>query len=139
MGVAIIGAVLTHVVTLQIPELKNLTDSSTIASLFTFAAMGSVTSILTRLSSLDLREETSRKFVIYSAIARPFVAISFASVVYVILKYKIVAITLGGNTSKEVDDAVLWIAAFLCGFSERFASDILERVLISSDHKNGKS
>lgn len=103
----------------------NLAAPETIVSLFAFAGMGSVTSVLTRLTSLDLKSELSKKFVIYLAVAKPLVAISFASVVYVILKNDIVTI---GQWQGHAREALYWVAAFLCGFSERFASDLLGRV-----------
>jgi hypothetical protein len=102
-----------------------LAEQRTIVALFTFAAMGSMTSVLMRLTDLDLRFEVSRKFIIYLAIAKPFVAISFASVVYVILANGLVSF---GKWDPGQQEAVRWVAAFLCGFSERFASDVLERV-----------
>jgi hypothetical protein len=110
----------------QSPAFSNLADSSTVVSLCAFAGMGSVTSVFTRLSDLDFRKEISRKFVMYSAIAKPIVAVSFASVVYLILKNDMVVLgQLPGSKHPEV----LWIAAFLCGFSERFAEDMISRVV----------
>lgn len=117
--VALICGGIAYIVSLNI---ANLAKTDTIVSLFTFAALGRVTSIFTRLGVLDFRNETSKKYIIYSAIARPMVAISFASIV---LKYQIVPVQLGGN---ESGDATYWVAAFLCGFSERFASDVLNRI-----------
>jgi len=131
LGVILVALVSAIVVYLANRQIGNLAPASTILALFTFAGMGSVTSVLTRLTSLDLKAELSRKFVIYLAIAKPLVAVSFASVVYVILANHIVSI---GQWSTDSQQAVYWVAAFLCGFSERFASDILGRALPS----NGK-
>jgi hypothetical protein len=44
-------------------------------------------------------------------------------VIFVILNNNIVSI--GTDTTKL---SMIWVAAFLCGYSERFASDILDRV-----------
>jgi hypothetical protein len=131
VGVALVGAGVTWLTSSRFP---GLASPDTILALFTFAGMGSVTSVLIRLTSLDLKAELSRKFVIYLAIAKPLVAVSFASIVYVILKNHIITF---GQWSGESERAVFWVAAFLCGFSERFASDILGRAIPSySSHRN---
>ncbi len=131
IGVIVVAAICGIVTYLAYNKFGNLTNPNTIISIFTFAAMGSVTSILTRLSSLDLREETSRKYVIYSAISKPFVAISFACIIYLALKHKVINIQVGNSSSICGEDAMYWIAAFLCGFSERFASDFIDSVTTS--------
>lgn len=140
VGVIVVAALCGIVAYLATSNFGNLAEPSTIISIFTFAAMGSVTSILTRLSSLDLREETSRKYVIYSAISKPLVAISFASIAYIALKNKIINIQVGNGSSPCGEQAMYWIAAFLCGFSERFASDFIDSVSASfGGSKDGNS
>jgi hypothetical protein len=98
-----------------------------VLALFAFAGLGSVTSVLMRLSTLDLREETSRMLLILSGASKPLVAIAFATIVYITLKYKLVAVTLGTpeGLSQEADEAAYWIAAFICGFAERLGNDIV--------------
>lgn len=110
--------------------ITSLAPAETIISLFAFAAMGSVTSVLIRLSTLDLKEETSRTLLMLSGASKPLVAIAFASIVYIVLKYKLIAITIGSpdGIDEAADQAAYWIAAFLCGFSERFGSDIIARL-----------
>ena len=119
--VALAAAALSHygVTSIGPPEI--------LLALFAFAAIGSVTSVLLRLSRLDLREETSRGLLMLSGASKPLVAIAFASIVYIVLKYKLVAISLGtpDGLSQEADEAAYWIAAFLSGFSERLGSDIV--------------
>jgi hypothetical protein len=95
-----------------------------------FSGIGSTTSVLTRLSTIDLREEISKFLVFISGFSKPFVATAFAVVVHLILKNKIVGITLGGGSDGE-NDGVYAVTSFLCGFSERFASDIISRVTAS--------
>ena len=100
---------------------------SVIPPLVGFAGLGAIASVLSRLSTLDLRNETSRWMVGVSAAARPILAVAFALIMYVIVKGKL--LTVGTETTgAEVKDAVLWVAAFLCGYSERFAADILEKL-----------
>lgn len=109
---------------------ERLAKPSTVISLFAFAGMGSLTSVLIRLSTIDLRKELRTKFVVMSGAARPLVAICFASVVYVILTYKIVAVQLSTASGGDIDYTfgVVSAAAFLCGFSERFATDLLDQI-----------
>lgn len=126
----VLGVLLALLVCAIIPALpkewtENLTDVSTITSLVFFAVLGSATSIFTRLPDLDFRDESSKKYVIYSAISRPFVAIAFASIVYIILKNQFIPIQFKSDDSKE---ATYWLAAFLCGFSERFAPELLNKI-----------
>ena len=129
VGIALVGMVGWFIWKLAADGATPFAPPQTILAIFTFASMGSLTSVLIRLTSLDLKQELSRKFIIYLAIAKPFVAISFASVVYVILANDLVSF---GHWSPDQQEAVRSVAAFLCGFSERFASDILDRVGIAS-------
>jgi hypothetical protein len=92
-----------------------------------FAGIGSTTSILTRLASIDLRAETSTFSVYVSGFARPFVAVSFAVVVYFILDTKMIDITIG-SAGGDRPPGIYVVTSFLCGFSERFANDIISRI-----------
>ena len=128
---ALIGLVLCAAVTVVTNALSNggkfnLATPPTIVSLFTFATLGSVASVLTRMSTIDLRDELRKKFVVMSAAVRPLVAIAFASIVYVILSRGL--ISFGPYRGDCVTQGLTWVAAFLCGFSERFAIDILDRL-----------
>lgn len=91
-----------------------------------FAGFGAVASVLTRLQSIDLSEEPKNRMLRISGAARPIVAVLFAAVVYQIIIRKVVA--LGGVTTPPLLTAYCIVAAFLCGFSERFATDMLDRV-----------
>jgi hypothetical protein len=90
-----------------------------------FAGIGSTTSILTRLASIDLRAETSIFSVYVSGFVRPFVAVSFAVVLYFILDTKMLDITIGTTAG---DPGIYVVTSFLCGFSERFANDVISRI-----------
>jgi hypothetical protein len=95
--------------------------------IFVFAGLGSVASVLTRISSIDLREETSSFSVFVSGFSRPLIAMVLALVVYLILDAKLVDIRFG-NPSEPKANAIYLLTSFLCGFSERFANDIISRV-----------
>ena len=91
-----------------------------------FAGMGSIASILTRILKMEeLKQEIAPSAIMVSAAGRPVVAIFFAIVVYLILEQGIVTIEFG---SSDNPDRFYLVVAFLCGFSERFAQDIIARV-----------
>jgi hypothetical protein len=103
-----------------------------VIELLVFAGIGSVTSVLMRLSTLDLNDETSKPLLMLSGASKPLVAVAFAIIVYLILKYRLLALTIGQSTDPSSPDAAFWVAAFLCGFSERFGSDIINRLELQS-------
>jgi hypothetical protein len=123
---AILGTALVWLSTLLAGS-KPFIDPQLLILILVFAGIGSATSILTRLSSIDLRAETSTFSVFVSGFSRPFVAMSFAVVVYFILDSKILDITIGKG-SGDASTGVYVVTSFLCGFSERFASDIIARI-----------
>jgi len=92
-----------------------------------FAGMGSLTSVLTRLDQIDLKFATSVQLVMISGAARPLIAICFALVVYLVLDLKLLDIKFGTPTDQN-QNSIFLISSFLCGFSERFAQDILSKV-----------
>ncbi|BCL88802.1 hypothetical protein [Ralstonia pseudosolanacearum] len=79
-----------------------------------------------RLSKIDLQDEDRRAFIMFSAAIHPLMAGGFMAIIYVILENQIISINLGLGVN--ADKAVEWLAAFLCGFSEKFAPGILDRV-----------
>jgi hypothetical protein len=91
-----------------------------------FAGMGAITSVLTRLAGIDLSAQTSKSMVFISGASRPVAAVCFSLVVYIIMKSGFVEFHVG-RSSVDSSDMEL-VAGFLCGFSERFAQDILGRV-----------
>jgi len=89
-----------------------------------FAGMGSITSVLTRLSAIDLRDQTNLRVVFISGMARPVTGAFLGIVICVVLALRLVEIHVG--VSSDTTPAGLFlIAAFMSGFSERFAQDIL--------------
>jgi hypothetical protein len=117
---------------------QNLAEPDKLISLFTFAGMGSAASVLARLSTIDLKNELRKVWVVVSAGTRPLLSIALASVVYVILENDLVTIT-GFQGPSDHKNALLWTAAFLCGFSERFAMDILDRLPFANSSASSAS
>ena len=123
LGTVILAFVTATVLALaQLPVFgggDTLASPPTIIPLFVFAGLGSTASVLSRLETINLREEMRRQWVLVSAGTRPLLAVAYASVAYVILSRGLVTFS-GFDTN-----AVIWVAAFLCGFSERFGVDLL--------------
>jgi len=93
-----------------------------------FAGMGSLTSVLTRLDQINLKLETDPWLIVFSGGSRPLVAILLSLVVYLILDLKLIDIRLGSPTDAN-RNSIYFVTSFLCGFSERFATDILTKVM----------
>ena len=96
-----------------------------LTTLIFFAGLGSTVSVLLRLSKLDVAREILRTVLFISGMGRPFVATAFALVVYLLLHNKLIGVSLTSET-----DGTYFVIAFLCGFSERFAQDLLSRVQV---------
>jgi hypothetical protein len=96
-----------------------------LAGMLVFAGLGSITSALSRVASVDLRNETNDRDVILSGAVRPIVAICFAILFYVLLKMNVIEIK---GFQQDGTPWVFLAAAFLCGYSERFADDIVGRL-----------
>jgi len=106
--------------------LTDLARPEMVIDLFAFAGLGSLTSVLARLSTIDLKDELRRKWVLISAAVRPIMAVAFAAIAYLVLTYELVKFS--GFDTPDQKKALIWIAAFLCGYSERFAQDLLDRL-----------
>jgi hypothetical protein len=101
-----------------------------------FAGEGAITSVLTRLSSLDLSQQTSKAMVVISGASRPVTAVCFAMVVFVIIHGGIIEFNIGSHKDPYL---ISLVAAFLCGFSERFAQDLLGRFATESSFATSKN
>ena len=125
IGIAVL--VLVAVVAPRLPAgVSFAIDPGTIPALLLFSGLGSIVSVLTRLNSLDLVKEISRPILMISGAGRPFVAGAFALVIYMALSSGLISISI---QQPGVSPAARYLViAFLCGFSERFAQDILSRL-----------
>jgi hypothetical protein len=130
LGMAIgilVAAMLGGTLMLIAGYLEPYVAPSLLLLLLLFAGLGSVASVLSRLSSIDLRQEPSDVMIILSGATKPIVAIVFAIVVFLILDLKILDIQFGSSTGSRRNGLYL-VSSFLCGFSERFATDIISRI-----------
>jgi len=128
MTVAIIMSA-RHTDSLVGASLVNLAPPAAVTTLVFYATVGSLVSIMLRLSKLDLSNEERRLSVMVSAAIHPLIATGFMSIIYVIIHFKVIGLQAG--SSEPTGDPQLafeWIAAFLSGFSEKFAPSILSRV-----------
>jgi hypothetical protein len=111
-----------------------------------FAGMGTICSVFSRLASIDMCNETSGFILSLSGFFRPVTATLFALAIVQILKLDIVTIHLPpiqpeGIATSPLEHFYL-LVAFLAGFSERFASDLIgraERVIATSDRPSRES
>jgi hypothetical protein len=131
-GIAVAGALGAGSLLLS-KSLEQFIAREFLILIFVFAGLGSLTSVLTRISSIDLKEETSNFSVFVSGFSRPLVAMFLAVVVYLIVNGQIVDIKLGNPNDPKAGYLVI---SFLCGFSERFAEDIISRVPFVSQKSN---
>jgi hypothetical protein len=123
----IVGAItLGYVVILILNHMEPTFHVNFLVEIFLFAGMGSIVSALTRLNSLDLREDSNDFDIMLSGSARPIVAIFFALISYIILSVKAFRVNIGDSDANP--NFIFFLAAFLCGFSERFAHDIVAHI-----------
>ena len=95
-----------------------------------FAGMGTLCSVFTRLSKIDLCEETSGPLVFLSGFFRPVTAALFTLAIVQLLKLDIVSFHVGAvtpGTAQPAQEHLFLLAAFFSGFSERFASELMGR------------
>jgi hypothetical protein len=128
--VGIFAAALFGMMLFLVSGISGTIGTKLLLMIVVFAGIGSTTSVLTRLNTIDLTQETSRFLVFMSGCSKPIVATAFAVVIFFIVKLKVVGITIG--TASETDpDSLYVITSFLSGFSERFAADIISRTSVS--------
>jgi hypothetical protein len=118
--------ILGYLVILFLSTAEPTLQTKLLASIFLFAGMGSIVSVLTRLKTVEIQDETGQFDMIISGAARPVVAIIFSLIVYIILSLKAVKINFGDTEANP--NFIFFLAAFLCGFTERFANDIVARL-----------
>jgi hypothetical protein len=90
------------------------------------AFIGSVVSVLTRISEFLSLTAFNPLLIYFSVLTRPFIAIVFAIFVYTVMKAGVIS-SLGVDLSGPSATYFGWAIGFLCGFSERFAKDIVAR------------
>jgi hypothetical protein len=96
-----------------------------------FAGLGSLASVLSRLTRIEeLEEEHSLVNLFISGASRPIIAAILAVVVSIVLDLQVVTIHVGEQAT--ADARLYLVASFLCGFSERFAKEVLGRILPES-------
>jgi hypothetical protein len=129
VGIGIVPSAAVSV--LAVSALRTLAPSTASAQLLAliclFAVFGSVASVLTRLSSIPLSREMSNATLFASGGSRPTVAVLFALTVHLALLANLLDVRVGAGTGRIADTAALAIA-FVVGFSERLAKDIIAKI-----------
>ena len=140
MLVGIAGMIVFGLLITLLPgALSTLFPPTMVPMILLFAGMGAITSVLTRLGSIDLRDQTSPWMVFVSGVARPVTAVCLALVVDLVLSLRIFDIHVGVETQgSALPQGLFAVAAFLSGFSERFAQDVLARVGGDGNNASGR-
>lgn len=104
-------------------------DVASLAGATTMAALGALISVVQRMSTGDLTVDStaSREQRVLLGGLRPAVGAIFGSVAYFALLTGIVASGATASASEPSSFAFFAISGFAAGFSERFATDMLER------------
>jgi hypothetical protein len=134
-----IGIIVTIAIGYMIVILLNLLEPSFrinfLVIIFIFSGIGSIVSALTRLKSLDVREGSSDFDIMLSGSVRPIVGMFFSLIAYLILSVKAFKVSIGDSEANP--DFVFFLSAFLCGFSERFAHDIVAHMPFTKRSQSG--
>ncbi|TBD04562.1 hypothetical protein ELH21_09240 [Rhizobium leguminosarum] len=94
-----------------------------------FGCLGSVVSILLRLSEFETMAGRSRQYLRYTGMTLPIIGGTFAAVISSLFVSGIINMKLGATTENGTLNPYLFIIiGFLCGFSERFARVLLSNV-----------
>jgi hypothetical protein len=124
LGAALLAAVTAIVGALLEPELS--LRRLILATIF--SGLGTIASVLSRLAQIEeLQVEHSRVSLLISGASRPIVAALLALVLTLVLDLRIVTFNIGNPAAG--DGRLYLITSFLCGFSERFAQEILAKIL----------
>lgn len=129
--------------TLNSPAKNSLMSVETFAVLTLVAsagALGSVISILTRIEKYQNKDYDDSMLPIFIGAAKPLIGASFGVLVFTLICANISPIQLSPNANTpETKGFTFFSLAFLIGFSERFAHDIVSRAETSfsaSSHAN---
>ncbi len=129
LGGMLLGAGASSLIAIAAPYLGVLPPPYPLHALVFFAVLGSAASVMSRLQTIDLKTYITTPMLVTSGAVKPIVATIFALVVALLIQLDVVFLELGDDPPVPPRaDLVPLIAAFFCGFSERFASDIFSRV-----------
>ncbi|MGO7116280.1 hypothetical protein [Rhizobium leguminosarum] len=105
------------------------TSASNLMVAVLFGFLGSIVSILLRLSEFEAMVGRSRQFLRYTGMTLPIIGGTFAAVIAALFESKVINMSLGNTAENAALNPNLFILiGFLCGFSERFARGILTDV-----------
>lgn len=88
---------------------------------FIFGALGSILSIMFRAKDFNDQIDDRSSYLLFTGGLRPFIGMGFALFVYALVESKIVPI----QVDEKKPQALFAALAFICGFSERFATGLL--------------
>jgi hypothetical protein len=112
--------------------------SSPLVMAVLFGILGSVVSILQRLSDFEGSTQKSRQLIVMTGAMLPLVGGTFAAVTYALFASGIINFQFAGNAPQTIDPRFFWVIGFLSGFSERFTTGLLVRAepLVAGSPRN---
>jgi len=128
LGIGLL-AILQFTLQRSIDSLGGVITEQFALQIVVFAGMGTLASVLTRLNQFHIDVYATRSLVVISGASRPLVSAFAAFATYTIFRSNLEPITINGTDLANVNDAayVYLTAAFLCGFSERFGKDVIDK------------
>lgn len=88
------------------------------------AMLGGIVSILSRMQKFVSLEDLSPTMIYISVLRKPFLAAAFVVLIFCVLQIGLVNVP-GISFDGPNAPYVAWAVGFLCGFSERFAQDVI--------------
>ena len=112
--------------------------SSPLVMAVLFGILGSVVSILQRLSDFEGSTQKSRQLIMMTGAMLPLVGGTFAAVTYALFASGIINFQFAGNAPQTIDPRFYWVVGFLSGFSERFTTGLLVKAepLVAGSPRN---
>ena len=89
------------------------------------AVIGGIVSIIARIQNFVARDNLSPTVLHISVLRKPFLASVFVVLVLCVIKIGLVSIP-GIKFTPNDGPYLAWSIGFLCGFSERFAKDVID-------------
>lgn len=126
---SLLGFALIHV--FDTPGLKDLTffPLDELTTIIFAAVLGAVVSIMIRLRNIPEPDEFGPGLIFLSAFFKPFIGVFIAMFAYGAVKSGLISSSLIPSSDDPVAlNGFHWVLGFICGFSERFALGLVDRV-----------
>jgi hypothetical protein len=111
-------------------RLQLFLDVTTFSVVSGAAFLGGIVSLLSRLEAFAALRLYNPNLVFLTAFFKPFIGVALTTVVYTLFDLGLIQFSGFDQDGTQADKQYLlvWIIGFICGFSERFARDIVGEV-----------